>query len=327
MNQPPVLATISSITVNEGDTVTLNPTATDPDGDTLTFNYSGWMTSSSYTTGHQDAGAHTVTVTVSDGKLTDSQDVTVTVNNVNQAPVLAAISPIVVNEGVTITLNPTATDSDGDTLTFNYSGWMTSSAYTTTDQDAGVHTVTVTVSDGELTDSQDVTVTVNNANRAPSLEQIAGINVDTQATLIWDPNVESNLGGYKVHYGVSSGDYDTIVDVGNQTQYILSDLAIGTTYFYAVTAYDTDGNESGFSNETMYTAQEGIALTINEGDTVTLNPSATDPDGDTLTFSYSGWITSNSYTTSYQDAGTHTVTVTVSDGELTDSQDVTVTVN
>jgi len=78
----PVLDPISDISVNEGDTVTLIPTANDPDGDALTYTYTGWMTSDTYTTGYQDAGIHTVTVTVSDGTLTDSQDVTVTVANV-----------------------------------------------------------------------------------------------------------------------------------------------------------------------------------------------------------------------------------------------------
>ncbi len=59
-----MLDPISDIAVNEGDTVTLNPTATDPDGDALTYTYSGWMTSASYTTGYNDAGTYTVTVTV-----------------------------------------------------------------------------------------------------------------------------------------------------------------------------------------------------------------------------------------------------------------------
>ena len=61
-NLPPVLGQINDITVNEGATVVFNPTASDADGDTLTFSYSGWMTSSSYTTSYTDAGTHTVTV-------------------------------------------------------------------------------------------------------------------------------------------------------------------------------------------------------------------------------------------------------------------------
>ena len=69
---------IGDITVVEGEVVTLSPTATDPDaGDTLTYSYSGWMTTSSYTTTTADVGVQVVTVTVSDGALTDTQDVTV----------------------------------------------------------------------------------------------------------------------------------------------------------------------------------------------------------------------------------------------------------
>ncbi|KKK49750.1 hypothetical protein LCGC14_3131900, partial [marine sediment metagenome] len=186
-NLAPVLDLISDITVNEGDTVTLNPTATDPDGDALTYTYSGWMTSASYTTGYNDAGTHMVTVTVSDGSLTDSQDVTITVVDVDVAPVLDPIANITVNEGETVTLNPTATDPDGDTLTYTYTGWMTSDTYTTNYTDAGVYTVTVTVSDGTLTDNQDVTVTVADVDVAPVLNTIADITVNESETVVLNP--------------------------------------------------------------------------------------------------------------------------------------------
>ncbi|HCI44808.1 MAG TPA: hypothetical protein DE315_04680, partial [Candidatus Omnitrophica bacterium] len=79
VNRPPVLDFIVNRTVYEGETVTFDPTASDPDGDILTFTYGGWMTSSIYAVKHDDSGSHTVTVNVSDGKDTDSQDVTVTV--------------------------------------------------------------------------------------------------------------------------------------------------------------------------------------------------------------------------------------------------------
>ena len=94
------------------------------------------MNSDTYTTNYDDAGDHTVTVTVSDGSLTDSQDVKIKVLNTNRPPVLDPIAGITVKEGDTITLNPTATDPDGDSLTFTYSGWMTSNTYTTNYDDA-----------------------------------------------------------------------------------------------------------------------------------------------------------------------------------------------
>jgi len=81
VNNAPVLVPIADIIVNEGEVIEFNPTANDPDGDALTFTYTGWMTSSSYTTSVGDAGAHTVTVAVSDSKESVSQDVRVTVNN------------------------------------------------------------------------------------------------------------------------------------------------------------------------------------------------------------------------------------------------------
>jgi len=90
-NKPPVLSPIADITVNEGETVSLEPVATDPDGDEVTVTYSGWMTEASYTTNYNDAGTHIVTVTASDGIESASQDVIVTINNINRPPRIVRI--------------------------------------------------------------------------------------------------------------------------------------------------------------------------------------------------------------------------------------------
>ncbi len=73
-----------------------------------------------------------------------------------------------------------------------------------------------------------------------------------QATLSWNPNSESELAGYKVYYGNSSRSYSFNDDVGNQTSYTIANLVEGEIYFFAVTAYDFSGNESGYSNEVSY---------------------------------------------------------------------------
>ena len=66
--------------------------------------------------------------------------------------------------------------------------------------------------------------------------------------VMWDANVESDLAGYRVYYGLTSGDYNKVIDVGNQISCIISGL-LDTTYYFAVTAYDTSGNESDYSDE------------------------------------------------------------------------------
>src|SRR5207245_8250418 len=78
---------------------------------------------------------------------------------------------------------------------------------------------------------------------APALSSAA------QVTLAWDPNTETDLAGYKLYYGPSSGSYQSSVDVGNLTSYTLSGLLEGRIYYFAVTAYNLSLGESGFSNE------------------------------------------------------------------------------
>jgi hypothetical protein len=68
-------------------------------------------------------------------------------------------------------------------------------------------------------------------------------------TLAWDPNAEPDLAGYKVYYGTQSGDYDSVIDVGDVIQYAIGSLEPETRYYLALTAYDTSWNESDFSWE------------------------------------------------------------------------------
>ncbi len=66
--------------------------------------------------------------------------------------------------------------------------------------------------------------------------------------LAWDPS-GSDVAGYKIYSGTASRDYSSSVDVGNQTSYTLTGLEDGRTYYLAVTAYNTSGVESEYSNE------------------------------------------------------------------------------
>ena len=77
----------------------------------------------------------------------------------------------------------------------------------------------------------------------------AFVLLNNTITVQWSPNSESDLAGYKVYYGIASRSYSRTIPVGLNTTCQISDLEPGYEYFFAVTAYDTAGNESQFSNE------------------------------------------------------------------------------
>ena len=67
-------------------------------------------------------------------------------------------------------------------------------------------------------------------------------------TLSWDANSEPDIAGYRVYWGTSSGVYDQFRDVSQNTASV-SNLTVGGRYYFAVTAYNEAGLESGYSEE------------------------------------------------------------------------------
>jgi len=272
VNRKPVAVTTNQ-TVNEGTTVTLSGSGSnDPDtGDTLTFKWvqlagGPQVTLSSDTAANPTFTAPTLTsnvdvilrfqLTVSDGQLTSDPVVsTITVKNINQAPVANAGSAQTVNEGATVTLSGSGTDADGDTLTF---AWT---------QTAGP------------------TVTLSGANSATATFTAPTLTTNQSVTLTFRLTVSDGFGGS------NSATVNVTVRNVNQAP-VLSAIA---------------------------------DRSVSVGQAVTITPSATDADSDTLTFSATGLPAGASinaqtgvitYTGVLADAGrTFNVTVTVSDGQ------------
>jgi hypothetical protein len=75
---------------------------------------------------------------------------------------------------------------------------------------------------------------------------------NTSAVLTWDLGTDTTLAGYKVYVGTTSGLYNypgspfTVTNVGT---YTVNNLPSGQTYFFAVSAFDTNGNDSALSPE------------------------------------------------------------------------------
>ena len=69
----------------------------------------------------------------------------------------------------------------------------------------------------------------------------------TYLTLKWDRNPEPDIAGYNVYYGRISGEYRRLKMVADTTAVI--GVKGSTTYYFAVTAYNTNGAESELSEE------------------------------------------------------------------------------
>ena len=89
-----------------------------------------------------------------------------------------------------------------------------------------------------------------------------------QVTLAWDANSEPDLSGYKLYYGTSSGNYPNTISLGLVTTDTVTNLTDGVTYYFALTAFDAEGFESGKSNEVSYTPPASqFTLTVSNSGT------------------------------------------------------------
>ena len=280
-NAAPVISGTPPTSVTQGTSYYFRPTASDADGDPLTFsieNSPSWATFST-TTGRlrgtptaSNVGTFSnIAISVSDGKVTaplpafaivvsndgdDDDD-----DDANQAPVISGTPATSVMQGTAYSFQPTASDADSDPLTFsiaNRPSWATFS--TTTGRLQGTpaasnvgafNNIVISVSDGKTTTSRAAfNVTV--------LAVASG-----SATLSWTPPTTNtngspltNLAGYRVHWGTAAGSYTNSVTLNNPglTSYVVESLAPGT-YYFVVSARNSSGVESAMSNSGSKTIQ------------------------------------------------------------------------
>ena len=88
---------------------------------------------------------------------------------------------------------------------------------------------------------------------------VQAASASASVTLGWDPASGNAVAGYHLYVGGVSGKYTNMVDTGMATSGTVSGLAAGTTYYFAVTAYDVTGLESPFSPEVSYTIPANTA--------------------------------------------------------------------
>jgi hypothetical protein len=173
--------------------------------------------------------------------------------------------------------------------------------------------------------------------------------------LVWNSNPEADLAGYKVYSGTRSRQYTAVVDVGDVTQYELTNLLAGTTNFFSVTAYNAEGLESALSPEVSYAPSLGntpplisnvadrsiasgdilaIELQVTDAETspelLVLNGASSNqillPDAGIL-FGGSGSNRTVTVIPALGLSGVVTLTLMATDGELTTTQTFQLTIN
>ena len=375
-NSPPTVDAGADQAVNEGTPVTLSGTATDPDGNPLTYSWThdsaldigltGADTASVSFTAPQVAASAiiTFTLTADDGTHTSSDAVAITVLDAtaNSPPTVDAGADQAVDEGTPVTLSGTATDPDGNPLTYSWThdsaldigltGADTASVSFTAPQVAAsaIITFTLTADDGTHTSSDAVAITILDAtaNSPPAVDAGAdqAVNEGTPVTL---SGTATDPDGNPLTY---SWTHDSALDIGltgadtASVSFTAPQVAASAIITFTLTADDGTHTSSDAVAITILDAtansppavDAGADQAVNEGTPVTLSGTATDPDGNPLTYSWThdsaldigltGADTASVSFTAPQVAASAiiTFTLTADDGTHTSSDAVAITI-
>ena len=266
-NAAPRISGSAPTSVDVGETYNFTPSASDADGDSLTFSISNkpsWTdfnTSTGRLTGSPtlaDVGTHSgIVISVSDGTDTASLgafSITVSSTPTNSAPQISGTPASSVNEGQAYAFTPTASDADGDALTFSISGQPSWASF-----DAATGQLSGTPAAADVGVYSNIVISVSDGEASASLASFS-ITVDAislgSATLSWTAPTQNDDGsdlidliGYKLYWGTEPGNYTESVTIDNATvtTYIVENLAPGT-YEFVATAYNSSGVESQYSN-------------------------------------------------------------------------------
>ena len=310
VNDAPIVADVPDQIDDENAVVSLQIGVTEPDDDPLNWTAENLPDGLSInpntgeitgTPTFTSAGTYPVTVTATDGELSSTTSFDWTINNVNRPPVVASIADRTDDEGP-VTLQAFATDPDGDPVTFSADNLPVGVRI---DPTTGVisgfapwqwwiifHSVTITASDGDLSDDERFNWRIRDVNIAPSVRGVED-QLDNE--------------GEPVSLALSASDHDnddvtwTATDLPpglsiNRSNGVISGTPTFSSagiHFVSVTA--TDDGSPNLDDSTSFiwriidVNQPPVVAPLGDlahevGDDVNVTPSATDVDDDSLTW-------------------------------------------
>ena len=270
-NIAPTISGLPKSSIEEGALYTFTPVSSDINSDPLSFtitNKPGWASFNSTTgelTGtptNEDTGLSSgIVISVSDGSLVVSLPAfAITVININTPPTISGLPKSSIEEGALYTFTPVSSDINSDPLSFtitNKPGWASFNSTT------GV--LTGTPNAGDIGVTPDIVISVTDGNTIVALP--AFVITVTQitygsVTLHWTAPVENDDGtvltdltGYKIRYGTDQNNLQTVLNITNigLADYVIDNLPTGKTYYFVITAYNSNNTESKYSNTVIKT--------------------------------------------------------------------------
>ena len=177
----------------------------------------------------------------------------------NRAPTISGSPAASVLVGETYSFTPTASDPDGDVLTFSIENQPNWADF---DEDSG--SVSGTPPAGSEGMYSQIRISVSDGSASTEMPEFSVLVAQSQlgtVTLTWtaptqnsDGSALTDLASYRIYYGTTQGNYPNQIDISNPgvTTYVIDNLSPNTYYFVA-TAVNSQGIESNHSNSAPIT--------------------------------------------------------------------------
>ena len=214
----------------------------------------------SFTPRNGQNGSYEVNITAANSQGQDSQNYTLVVSAVNDAPILNPVGDLTGETGAGNTYTATASDEEGDTLTFsipdkNSSLSMTINSNTgvisvPSGNSAGDYSATIRVSDGTSNDDEDITVHIVTSNSAPTIsteansisnDYLPSIREDQNATFNITYNDDDGNNTVSVNWWQKNGSLKDFDSVGSGDNFTFIGRVGSTAGAYRIYAEVSDG--------------------------------------------------------------------------------------
>ncbi|MBT3835945.1 PKD domain-containing protein [Candidatus Woesearchaeota archaeon] len=366
-NQPPEIISVFSdtniITAKEGENLKFFVTSQDGDGDDIKtiWKFDGRLISQeskdSYALDFDSAGKHELELTLDDGDDSIDRKWELMVDNTNRKPEFG-VGEYTVKEGEKVFLKLPSKDQDGDTLSYTFgTPFDENGMWATNYDDAGNLKVTIIAKDQEFTVKKEAIITVLDVDRKPELLLPESLTVREGEQLNWNINT-TDLDGDAVTLTIEGAPegatlysnnkifvyepgFDILVRKGGFFSNILNSLRL-EKYFIknqkhklTVKACGKDLCSSGTTNLYIKNVNRAPSfdqlpksVTVTETELLTLLPTAIDPDGDVVHFSFSEPLDlrTGKWIPMYGEHGVYEVYIAAEDGELTTTTPVEIRV-